>query len=133
MLGAVNIGFLHLNLDPALGPTSTLDLQVTTNLSRKAILLKKFFVFSDEVVATATTRASEAGIIRSDADALGDGENIIYVGDFNMFGSSEGAWVTLGMAKPLTLQSHQESGETMRHSPAFTRRTQVPPWMTVSI
>ncbi|MCS6852595.1 MAG: hypothetical protein NZ700_15675 [Gemmataceae bacterium] len=40
----------------------------------------------------ATTRANEAAQIRTDADALGNGVNIIYVGDFNMHGSHEGAW-----------------------------------------
>ena len=57
-----------------------------------------FFVYSIHLKSgsAATTRASEAGIIRSDADALGDGENVVYVGDFNMFGSSEGAWASMG-------------------------------------
>ena len=38
-----------------------------------------------------TARATEAANLRANADALGDGVNIIYAGDFNMLGSSEGA------------------------------------------
>jgi hypothetical protein len=37
-------------------------------------------------------RATEAANLRANADALGEGINIIYAGDFNMLGSSEGAW-----------------------------------------
>ncbi len=34
-------------------------------------------------------------IIRDDADNLGINANIIYAGDFNMHGSSEGAWINV--------------------------------------
>jgi hypothetical protein len=37
-------------------------------------------------------RATEAANLRSDADALGEGKHIIFAGDFNLLGSSEGAW-----------------------------------------
>ncbi len=37
-------------------------------------------------------RGIEAGIIRADADSLGNGVNIIYSGDFNMNTSDEPAW-----------------------------------------
>ena len=40
-------------------------------------------------------RLVEATAIRADADALGDGVNIIYAGDFNMRSSSEGAFQEL--------------------------------------
>ncbi len=40
-------------------------------------------------------RAIEAAAIRADADALGQGVNIIYAGDFNLQGSSEAAYQTL--------------------------------------
>lgn len=40
-------------------------------------------------------RADEIGRIRNDADALGEGVPIIYAGDFNMRGSSEGAWTRM--------------------------------------
>ena len=40
-------------------------------------------------------RAVEAALLRADADTLGDGRNILYVGDFNMQGSGEGAWTTI--------------------------------------
>lgn len=57
-----------------------------------------FFVYSVHLKSgrSATTRANEAGLMRADANALGDGQNIIYMGDFNMLGSSEGAWAKMG-------------------------------------
>lgn len=42
-----------------------------------------------------STRAAEAANLRSNADALGEGKHIIYAGDFNMTGSSEGAWTNM--------------------------------------
>ena len=45
-----------------------------------------------------TTRAAEMELLRADADALGEGTNIIYAGDFNMDGSSEGAWSSMTAA-----------------------------------
>lgn len=40
-------------------------------------------------------RATEATNLRSDADALGQSAHIIYAGDFNLTGSSEGTWTNL--------------------------------------
>ena len=40
-------------------------------------------------------RASEAMSVRQNADGLGDGKNIIYLGDFNLYTSSETAWRNL--------------------------------------
>ena len=37
-------------------------------------------------------RAIEAASLRADADALGEGTQIIYAGDFNLHGSTEAAW-----------------------------------------
>lgn len=56
-----------------------------------------FYVYSVHLVSTggAAARAPEAQILRNDADALGEGANILMVGDFNMEGSSEGAWTNL--------------------------------------
>jgi endonuclease/exonuclease/phosphatase family metal-dependent hydrolase len=42
--------------------------------------------------AEATTRGFEAELIRADANSLGEGASVIFVGDFNMLGSSEAAW-----------------------------------------
>ena len=42
-----------------------------------------------------TNRATEAAILRADADALGDDAHVIYAGDFNLLGSSENAWSTM--------------------------------------
>src|SRR5262245_17456063 len=42
-----------------------------------------------------TRRNVEAQAIRANADALGDGVNIIYVGDLNLYGNTEPAYLTL--------------------------------------
>ena len=42
-----------------------------------------------------TQRALEATNLRSNADALGEGKNIIFAGDFNMQGSSDAAWTNM--------------------------------------
>lgn len=40
-------------------------------------------------------RATEATNLRNNADAIGQGAHIIYAGDLNLVGSSEGAWMNL--------------------------------------
>ncbi len=55
-----------------------------------AIHLKSGATSSDK-----TARANEMQIIRDDADNLGINANVIYAGDFNMHGSSEGAWTNM--------------------------------------
>jgi hypothetical protein len=40
-------------------------------------------------------RQSEMSFLRSSADALGEGADVIFAGDFNMSGSSEGAWTQI--------------------------------------
>ena len=55
-----------------------------------AIHLKSGTTTSDK-----TQRALEATNLRNNADALGEGTYIIYAGDFNMQGSSEGAWANM--------------------------------------
>ncbi len=56
-----------------------------------------FFVYSVHLASGAgpTARASEAIAIRNDADLLGEGANVLIVGDFNLEGSSEQAWANL--------------------------------------
>ena len=44
------------------------------------------------------TRAAEMALLRADADALGEGTNIIYADDLNMHGSFEGAWSSMTAA-----------------------------------
>ncbi|MCP4611130.1 MAG: hypothetical protein GY845_20670 [Planctomycetes bacterium] len=50
---------------------------------------------SGSSVSDIAQRAAEVANLRNDADALGQGAQIIYAGDFNMTGSSEGAWMNL--------------------------------------
>lgn len=57
-----------------------------------------FYVYSAHLKAgsgDSSTRASEAAAIRANADALGEGENVLIMGDFNMYSSFEGAYSNL--------------------------------------
>ena len=63
----------------------------------------EFYVYAIHLKSGSTSsaksaRAAEAANLRADADALGQGAHIIYAGDFNMYGSSEGAWVNMTAA-----------------------------------
>ena len=60
----------------------------------------EFYVYAVHLKSGASasdkaSRAVEAGNLRGNADALGEGKHIIYAGDFNMLGSSEGAWTNM--------------------------------------
>jgi len=61
---------------------------------------EQFYVYaihlkSGSTASDITRRATEAANLRNDADALGQSAHIIYAGDFNLTGSSEGAWANL--------------------------------------
>lgn len=63
----------------------------------------EFYVYaihlkSGSASSAKSARATEAANLRGDADALGQGAHIIYAGDFNMIGNSEGAWVNMTAA-----------------------------------
>ena len=49
-------------------------------------------------------RASEALALRADADSLGEGAHVLFVGDFNMHSSSDGAYTNLVAAGAAHLQ-----------------------------
>jgi endonuclease/exonuclease/phosphatase family metal-dependent hydrolase len=56
-----------------------------------------FYVYSihlksGDTGSDAALRTSEALVLRNDADALGEGANVLFVGDFNMKTSAEGAY-----------------------------------------
>jgi hypothetical protein len=56
----------------------------------------EFFVYSIHLkagFADAAAREAEAIVLRENADSLPPGANIIYLGDFNIRGSDEGAWM----------------------------------------
>jgi len=60
----------------------------------------EFYVYAVHLKSGSTTsdktqRALEAANLRSNADALGESKHIIFAGDFNMQGSSEGAWTNM--------------------------------------
>jgi endonuclease/exonuclease/phosphatase family metal-dependent hydrolase len=68
-----------------------------------------------------TIRAQEADILRDDADALGDGASILFVGDFNMQTSAELAYSTIvapGNAGMLDLAGEGAAGD-WRDNPDF--------------
>jgi hypothetical protein len=65
----------------------------------------KFYLYAVHLKSGSTTadksaRATEAANLRSDILALGSGKNVILGGDFNMVGSSEGAWTNFTAAGP---------------------------------
>lgn len=68
-----------------------------------------FYVYSVHLKSSATgadaaTRGSEAAFLRADADSLGDGTQVLFVGDFNMNGSNESAWTNIVAAGAGQLQ-----------------------------
>lgn len=61
---------------------------------------EQFYIYaihlkSGSSASDVTQRSNEATHLRNNADALGQGTQIIYAGDFNLTGSSEGAWANL--------------------------------------
>lgn len=59
-----------------------------------------FFIYNSHFKAESDTesqsrRAVEAGQIRDNSDAMGDGIHLVYVGDLNLYSSSEAAWTVL--------------------------------------
>ncbi len=64
-------------------------------------------------------RAAEINRIRNDADALGQRVPIIYAGDFNMSGSSEGAWSGMLSAGNGQAFDAADSPGEWRNNPAF--------------
>lgn len=64
-------------------------------------------------------RATEATNLRNDADALGQGAHIIYAGDFNLTGSSEGAWTNLLAAGDGQAFDPLDAPGEWRDNPAF--------------
>lgn len=60
-----------------------------------------FYIYNSHYKAStdsAGRRGVEAAQIRANADALGDGKHILYIGDLNLYSSSEQAWTNLTAA-----------------------------------
>ena len=60
----------------------------------------RFYVFSSHLKASntsadAATRNTGAIALRANADALGAGQNVIFVGDYNLYGNDEAAYATM--------------------------------------
>jgi endonuclease/exonuclease/phosphatase family metal-dependent hydrolase len=90
---------LQLLGEAAIGSIPAMTRQAMRYLFRPigAIGNSDFYVYVNHLKASNTSsdraqRLAEAQIVRNDADALGDGKNIIYAGDFNVYTSSEGAF-----------------------------------------
>ena len=64
-------------------------------------------------------REDEVNLIRDNADALGEGVNVIYAGDFNMRGSSEAAWANMTAAGPGQGSDLANAPGDWRDNPAF--------------
>lgn len=67
----------------------------------------------------AAVRQTEAAALRADADSLPEGSSILVVGDFNMTGSSEGAWSELIAAGAGQLQDIANSPGQWKDNAAF--------------
>ncbi len=67
----------------------------------------------------ADDRATEAAILRSDADALGEGSQVLMVGDFNMNTSAEAAWTNIVSAGAGQLQDVADAPGNWSDNPAF--------------
>ncbi len=99
-----NSATLQLLSEVALGTPSTSGMarQVLRYLFRPVGTLgtSDFYVYNSHYKAVDDSegrdrRLAEAQFIRSDADALGDGKNILYVGDFNTYTSNEAGYQRL--------------------------------------
>ena len=66
-----------------------------------------------------TRRGNETALLRSDADALGDGASIVFGGDFNMLGSSEVAWTNLLAPGPASLSDTANAPGEWANNSAF--------------
>ncbi len=69
--------------------------------------------------AEATTRGTEAAFLRSDADSLGEGAQVLFVGDFNMKTSAEAAYTNFVSAGPGQLQDVADAPGNWYNNPAF--------------
>ncbi|HEX5472702.1 MAG TPA: hypothetical protein VFW73_12500 [Lacipirellulaceae bacterium] len=65
------------------------------------------------------TRGNEAAILRADADSLGEGAQVLFVGDFNMQASSEAAYTNFVSAGPGQLQDVADAPGHWNNNPAF--------------
>lgn len=98
--------------------TSTVELLATSQIDLTHNILRgkfrplgtsgddDFYVYTVHLSSSggASVRQDEAATLRADADSLPEGTSILVVGDFNLEGSSEGAWtqlVTIGGAGQL--------------------------------
>jgi hypothetical protein len=83
-----------------------------------------FFVYSIHLKsgdgsAEATARGQEAALLRADADSLGQGANVLFVGDFNMKTSTETAYQAFVSAGAGQLQDVANAPGDWYNNPAF--------------
>jgi endonuclease/exonuclease/phosphatase family metal-dependent hydrolase len=67
----------------------------------------------------ATIRGTEASLLRADADALGEGTNVLFVGDFNMKTSAEAAYTNLVSSGAGQVQDVADAPGDWFDNPAF--------------
>jgi endonuclease/exonuclease/phosphatase family metal-dependent hydrolase len=83
-----------------------------------------FYVYSvhlksGDTNSDATIRGSEAALLRADADSLGEGTQVLFVGDFNMHTSAEPAWTNMYSAGAGQLQDVANAPGAWLDNPAF--------------
>ncbi len=69
--------------------------------------------------AEAMARGQEAALLRADADSLGQGANVLFVGDFNMKTSAETAYQAFVSAGPGQLQDVADAPGDWYNNPVF--------------
>jgi endonuclease/exonuclease/phosphatase family metal-dependent hydrolase len=83
-----------------------------------------FYVYSihlksGDTGSDATTRGTEAATLRADADALGEGTQVMFVGDFNMHTSAEAGWTSIVAAGAGQLQDVADAPGDWNDNAAF--------------
>jgi endonuclease/exonuclease/phosphatase family metal-dependent hydrolase len=83
-----------------------------------------FYVYSIHLksgdgTAEATTRGTEGAFLRADADSLGEGTQVLFVGDFNMKGSEEAAYQNFISAGNAQLEDVADAPGHWNANPAF--------------
>ena len=83
-----------------------------------------FYVYSihlksGDAGSDVTTRGSEAALLRADADSLGEGAQVLFVGDFNMKTSAEAAYTNFVSAGAGQLQDVADAPGSWYNNPAF--------------
>lgn len=88
-------------------------------LGESDIYVYSIHLKSGDTGSDATQRGIESLVLRNDADSLGEGANVLFVGDFNMKTSSETAWTNFVAGGAAQLQDVADAPGNWFNNPAF--------------